>query len=619
MLGSIRAKNTNKTVIWVILALLALGLIGFGGIGQGGGTIRSVAQVGDEKISTDIYAQAMNRALAELSQQMGRTVTAPEAQTFGLQNTVLQNLLTTAALDDETAKLGISIGDEAVREQLINTPAFQGLDGSFDKEAYEFALERTGLSPSEYDKIIRKQASRIFLQAAVVSGVKSQGTQSHVLLQFDRENRNFTWAELTDVALDASIPAPTDAQIKAHYEANSEAYTAPLTREITYAWLNPEMLADQVDVNEDLVKESYDLQSDRYNKSEKRSVGRLVFGTMEEATTARNLLDAGTATFNTLLADRDLTSEDIDLGEIESGSISKAAADVVFATQTLGVVGPVESSVGPALFNINAIMAADITSFENAREEITAELAGESARRLVNDLVPDIDDLLAAGDTLETLAADTDMELGTINLTNETTDGMAAYETFRNIANQTTIGDYPEVHDLTDGGIFALRVDAIVEPTLLPLETVKDQVMSDWKQAETVRLLTIKAETLKTDLELGASFGSLDAHKETNVGRGSFIENTPPALLGEMFNIKAGKASVIPGTESVFVARLSQINDFDTSIAENQALKDTVQQQLDTQIGNDLLTIFANTLREGAGVSINQAAINQINVQLTGG
>ncbi|MBE9476393.1 MAG: SurA N-terminal domain-containing protein, partial [Proteobacteria bacterium] len=487
MLGSVRANNKNKTVIWVILALLALGLIGFGGVGQGGGTIRSVAQVGDQKVSTDIYAQALNRSLSELSQQMGRTVTATEAQAFGVQDTVLQNLLTTAAIDNETDRLGISVGDEAVQVQLLATPAFQGLDGSFDKEAYAFALERTGMSPSEYDNIIRRQASRIYLQAAIVSGLSSQGTQSQAMLEFDRENRDFIWAELTGAALDTPAAEPTDAQVKTHYDANPDNYTAPLTRKITYAWLNPDMLTDQVDVDEELIKESYDLQSDRFNKPEKRSVARIVFGTMEEATDARNLLDAGSATFNTLLADRFLTPADVDLGEVERGGLSKAASDIIFASDTLGVIGPVQSLIGPALFNINAVQAADITLFEDARGEITAELAGEAARRLVIDLVTDIDDMLAAGDTLETLASDTDMELGTIALTNSTTDGIAAYENFRTIANQTKRNDFPEIRDLADGGIFALRVDTIVEPALRPLDTVKDQVIADWKQAETVR------------------------------------------------------------------------------------------------------------------------------------
>lgn len=619
MLGRMRAKNTNKTVVWAILALLALGLIGFGGIGQSGGSIRSVALVGDEKISTDIYAQALNRSLSELSQQLGRTVTAAEAQSFGIQNNVLQNLLTTAALDDETAKLGYSVGDQAVRDQLLITPAFQGIDGSFDKESYEYALERTGLSPSEYDQIIRKEAARVFLQAAVIRGLKSQGTQSQVLLKFGRENRDFTWVELTKAALDAPITEPTDAQLKKQYDADPEAYTAPLTRKITYAWLSPDMLTDQVDVTEDLIRESYDLQADRFNKPEKRSIGRIAFDTMADATTARNLLDSGTATFNTLLADRELTPEDVDLGEVERGGLSKEAADVVFSASALGVVGPIQSSVGPALFNINDILAADITPYEDAREEIKAELAGESARRLVSDLVTDIDDLLAAGDSLETLAADTDMKLGTIDLTSETTESIAAYENFRNVARATNVGDFPEIQDLADGGIFALRVDEIVQPALRPLDTVKDQVIADWKRAETVRLLTLKAEDLKTDLEAGASFGSLDAHIEIDAGRGDFIENTPPALIQEMFKNTLGNVSIIAGADSVFISRLDQIAEFDTDIPENMALRNAVQQQLDTQIGNDLLTIFANTLRENAGVSINQAAINQINTQLTGG
>jgi peptidyl-prolyl cis-trans isomerase D len=619
MLGTMRAKNTNKIIVWAILALLALGLVGFGGVGQSGGAVRSVALVGDEKISTDIYAQALNRSLSELSQQLGRTVTTAEAQSFGIQNNVLQNLLTTAALDDETAKLGYSVGDQAVREQLLITPAFQGIDGSFDKESYEYALERTGLSPSEYDQIIRKEAARVFLQAAVVRGLKSQGTQSQVLLKFGRENRDFTWVELTKAALETPIAVPIDAQSKTHYDANPEAYTAPLTRKITYAWLSPDMLTDKVDVTEDLIRESYDLQADRFNKPEKRSIGRLAFDTMKEATTARNLLDSGTATFNTLLADRELTPEDVDLGEVERGGLFKEAADVIFSATALGVVGPVQSSIGPALFNINAILAADITSYEDAREEITAELAGESARRLVSDLVTDIDDLLAAGDTLETLTADTDMKLGLIDLTSETTDNIAAYENFREVANTTNVGDFPEIQDLADGGIFALRVDEIIQPTLRPLDTVKDQVISDWKRAEAVRLLTLKAEGLKADLEAGASFGSLDTHIEIDTGRGDFIENTPPALLKEMFNNTLGKVSIIVGADSVFVSRLDQVTEFDTSIPENISLRIAVQQQLDTQIGNDLLTIFANTLRENAGVSINRAAINQIDMQLTGG
>ena len=620
MLGSMRANKKNQTVIWIILGLLALGLIGFGGAGIGGGIVRSVGQVGDEKISTETYGQALNTAISNLSQQFGRNVTAAEAQAFGVQNEVIQGLLTTAALDNENNRLGISIGDTAVRGELLNTGAFQGLDGSFDKEAYEFALERANLSPTEYEAILRKQAARGILQTAVINGLKSQGTQTLALLAFDRETRDFTWVELTADLLDTPVASATDAELQTQYAATPAAYTAPLTRKVTYAWLSPDMLANQVDVDETLVRESYDLQSDRFNKPEQRSIQRIVFSSNAEATEARNLLDAGSATFNTLLADRGLTPEDVDLGEITRGSISTDAAQLIFAPDTTtGIVGPVKSSLGPALFRINAILTADITSYEDAHDEIKGELAGEAARRLVSDLVTDIDDLLAAGDTLEALAADTDMQLGEIFLTADTTDGIAAYENFRTFANQTQAGDFPEVRDLADGGIFALRVDAIVQPALRPLADVKDQVEIDHKRTETLRLLSKKAEQLKTDIEAGASYGSLQTHNEKTVRRSGFVENTPSTLVSDVFTLDTGKTIIVAGSESIFIAQLNQINAYDSSTADNQALQNAIQQQIDAQLGNDLLTVFSNALRDTAGVSINQPAINQINVQLTGG
>ncbi len=619
MLGSMRTNKKNQTAVWVILGLLVVGLIGFGGAGAGGGTIRTIATVGDEKVSVDAYAQAVSTSLNSLSQQAGRQLTALEAEQLGLQRQVMEGLLTTAALDDETRKIGISVGDAAVKTELLSTAAFQGIDGSFDKEAYEFSLERARLSTSQYEDILRKQASRTFMQTAVTTGVQSQGTQTKALLSYDRETRDFSWVELSADALDAPIAEPTEEQIKSQYDATPDAYTAPLTREITYAWLSPEMLSDQVDISEALIQESYDLQPERFNKAEKRNLDRIVFGSLEEAETARSELDAGTKTFEDILNERELSASDADLGDVEIGGIAKTAADLIFGNTDTGIVGPVESSLGPALFRINAVLAEDVTPLEDARAEIVGELAGEAARRLVGDLVEEIDDLLAGGATIEELAADTDMEIGKISLSAETSEGIAAYENFRTVANQTTEGDFPEINDLADGGIFALRVDTIKQPALRPIDEVKPQVITDWKAAETVRQLTEKAEDLKDGLNIGGSFGIHAVNNEATVRRSGFIENTPFSLLSNVFELEEKKATVVGGEESVFVVRLDKVNAFDASTDENKALSEAIQQRLDAQIANDLLSTFSNALRANADVSINQEAINQINAQLSGG
>ncbi|PCH94482.1 MAG: peptidylprolyl isomerase, partial [Rhodobacteraceae bacterium] len=381
MLGSMRASKKNQTLVWVIFGLLVIGLIGFGGATSGPGTIRSVAQVGDEKISVDSYVAAVQNRIQVVSQQFGRNLSGPEAQALGVQQAVLSELITSAAIDNEAAKIGLSLGDEAVRSELLTTDAFLGLDGKFNKESYNLVLERSQLSPTQYDEILRKNAARTMVNTAITSGVGAQDSQTLQILTYVAEQRDFSWVELTDSDLDSPITPPNETEIQAQYDTNTATYTAPLTRKITYVLLTPEMLESEAEIDEADLQEAYKLQNDRFNQAERRLVERLVFSDQAEAETARNALDAGTKTFDDLLKERGLSANDADLGEIEINDVSKDAATVVFGSSDAGVVGPVQSSLGPALYRINAILKAESTSFEEARDELTAELAGEITRR----------------------------------------------------------------------------------------------------------------------------------------------------------------------------------------------------------------------------------------------
>jgi hypothetical protein len=84
---------------------------------------------------------------------------------------VLGRLVGEAALEDEAAALGLSVGDETVREQILAIPGFQGVDGSFDREAYRFVLEQNGLSVAEFEEQIRTETAAGLIRQAVVAGV----------------------------------------------------------------------------------------------------------------------------------------------------------------------------------------------------------------------------------------------------------------------------------------------------------------------------------------------------------------------------------------------------------------------------------------------------------------
>ncbi len=159
----------------------------------------------------------------------------------------------------------------------------------------------------------------------------------------------------------------------------------------------------------------------------------------------------------------------------------RAAGEAVFAAESGDVVGPFNSSLGPALFRMNAVLAEQVTTLEEATPDLREELAAEAAREYINDRTDAIIDLLAGGATMADIAERTEMELGTINWTPENTDGIAAYDAFREAAATVQQGAFPEIIDLADGGIFALTLDGITPPTLQPIDDVRDAVSEAWQ------------------------------------------------------------------------------------------------------------------------------------------
>ena len=135
----------GKILMWILMGLLILGLGGFG-VTNLSGTVRSVGSVGDRDIDIDRYARALQEEIRAFEAQTGDGLTFQRARELGIDQAVLARLIAAAALDHETTRLGISMGDANLREQIVDIQAFQGPGGDFDRDTYNFALEQAGLT-----------------------------------------------------------------------------------------------------------------------------------------------------------------------------------------------------------------------------------------------------------------------------------------------------------------------------------------------------------------------------------------------------------------------------------------------------------------------------------------
>ena len=605
-------NNLSQTAVWILLGLLILGLGGFGATNLSG-NVRTVGKVGDKYIDVQVYARALQQEIQAVSAETGSPLSFAQAKEIGLDQAVLSRLVRARALDNEADHMGLSVGDEVIRDEILNIPAFQGLDGSFDREAYSFALERLGTGETEFETQLREEVSRSLLQGAIMSGVKMPDTYARSLMSFLSETRDFTWVRLAINDLDEPLVTPSAQELRSYYDANLDDYQLPETKRISYAVLLPDMILDDIEIEEAQLRAEYDVRADTYIRPERRLVERLVYLDDAAAERAAAQLDVG-STFEALVEERGLTLGDVDLGDVSRLELD-AAGEAVFNAEVGDVVGPLPSSLGPALFRVNAVLPAQTTSYATAEPLIRQDIAMDAARRQLAVLAEEYDNLLAGGATLEELDAETDMRLGSIEWYPALGEDIAAYDGFRDAAAALTAEDFPEIVELDDGGIVALRLEEILPPRPAPFDETRLNVLANWEAEQTEERLTAQAGEILPALKAGESFASkgLDSIIETDLDRQAFVQGTPPSFMNEVFEMEPGEVRTIPSYGSVLIVRLDTVNPLAEN-PETEAETATLSREVGQVLASELFNLFGQDVVVRAGPQINQQALDAVHV-----
>jgi len=612
-----RKKRRGAGVMaWVLMAMLIGGLGGFGVENFGGGA-KSVGQVGDTEITANDYAREVQNQVRALSQQFGTAVSMTDARAMGIDRQALAGLVNRAALDNEADKIGLSIGDAAVAAELGKIAAFRGVDGTFDRAAYGDTLKQNNTNEADFEAGIRRDVARSLLTGAVSGGVVAPAALSDTVFAWAGEKRGLTMLVLDEAALDAPLPAPTDAEVKAHYDANIAAYTRPEAKRIQYAALLPTTLGATMEVPEAEVQAAYDARRDEFVIPEKRLVERLAFADDAAAAEAKARLDKG-ATFEDLVKERGLTLDDVDMGDVTKAELAEAG-DAVFAQQTPGVVGPLPSSLGPALYRMNAVMAAQETTYDEAKPELLKTLQTAAAAKAIAEKVEAIDDLLAGGATLEELSKEFGMELGTTDYAAGAADNdaIASYAAFRKAADAIKEGDFAEATLLDDGGLVAMQMLETVPPTPVPLDKITDRVTEETRAAALTKALAAKATAVKAAVDAGATLESQGAVTAVEPkDRQATLDGAPPSVLAAAFDMAQGEVRLVEEGDFVALLRLDSLVPADAASEDGKALRDAIVENAERDIASDLSALFTGAVSQQAGITLNQAMIEAVNTQL---
>ncbi len=606
----------TRVMSFVLLGMVVIGLGGYG-VSNFGHQVDTVVTVGRAQVSTSQYARALKSQMAQISKQFGQQLTFAQAQMFGLDAQTLQSLISNAALDNEAIRLGLSAGDLQVAQKIATNKAFFNTAGAFDRATYTQLLEQNGLTVKEFETGLRDDLARQMLQAAIVGGVQTPPALTDTLYAYQAEARGFTVLHLTEASLPEKLGIPSDADLNTFYTAHIADFTRPEAKRVSYALLKPSDIAKDQTVEEAEIKAAYDAAIDTYNIPEKRLVERLVYPSQDEAMAAKAKLDAGTP-FEDLVKARGLSLADIDMGDVTRADLGDAGK-AVFALTDPGVVGPLPSNLGPALYRMNTILPAQSTTFEQAHDTLKADLQLAAATKAIADKFEPINDLLAGGATIAETAKDQAMTEGTTDYAKgaDDNDPVTQDPQFTKAVEAMEPGDFAQAISLADGSVMVLAVTETVPPTPVPFDKARDKITAAYHADALAKALTALADA---DLAATKSGTRLEALGITDhiaaTTRNAKLPAIPAEVVAAAFTLKPGDVAKVDANGTVALVRLDRVTPADLTSAESKAAMDNLANQSAQAIAQDAYDLFSTAMTTQGGLTIDQAAITAVQARM---
>jgi len=540
-MASSSGSKMSKFFVWAILLMLIVGLGGFG-IGGFGRSLDKIGSIGNKKISTNDYVNTLRQEISNFERQNGKPISFNEALTLGLDGVAINKLLTTASMDSELSRIGISVGDAEIAKRVSEIPQFFGPDGVFDQDTYRMVISQIGKTVSEFEGELRANLSRDLLRQAVTGGLESTDTYANNIYNYINEERSLRSITLTKNNLQDSSPIPTETELSSFLEDNKESFRELETKVITYSILRPEMLFDQIKVSDKTIKELFDSRASMYNPPEKRRVNRLAFVNKEAASKAYDLIASGKSTFDDLVKERGLSSKDTEIGMLSKQELSPLEGEIVFDLPLNEASSVIESSIGPAIFKVIEIETAVVTPIENVMDELINTLKLEDAKNLITTKKETYEDLLVSGGTLEELATEPGFKIKTMDFTTELSNSLTSDISFFEEAKLITKDYYPTLFDLKDGSIIAIRLDKVLPSFIPELQVIREKVKKDWTSYIISERLTDLATEISKQLRVNPDWKN-SAGKEPKVTKISRLTqnlDTPFPLAQKAFILRLG-------------------------------------------------------------------------------
>jgi peptidyl-prolyl cis-trans isomerase D len=581
----------------------------------------TVAEVGDTTITVEQVRNAYTNEMQRLGRQF-RTVISPEqARAFGLDQQVVNNLVTEAVMAEKAREMGLSVSDQLVAASIMSNPAFKGADGQFNRALFDQALRNANLSEAGFVQEQRAAMARLHLAEAIAGDVTVPAAAKEALHRYANERRAASYVLLTP-GMAGEIPAPSAEQLQTFFNERRSVFVAPEYRAVSVMALDAAALAKPDTVSEADARQRYEQQKARYGSPERRTIQQITFQSQAEAEAAATKIKEG-ATFEAIATERNVSPQDLELGTFTKAEmLDLAVAEATFGLEQGAVSAPIAGRFGPVLVRVTQIQPEAVRPFEEVAAELRQDIAVERAQGQIERIHDEIEDLRAGAKPLADIAREKGLTLvqvpavdasgldkagNPVNIPEKDAVVKAAFATDIGVDNEAL---------RTATGYVWYDVTGIEASREKNLDEVRDQVATQWREDQVAQRLSEKARQMVERLEKNETIEALaqeagaPVKNATDLARNAAKDDLAAETVNRIFAVPVGKAGHgASGTEgrAVFKVTSATVPPLVTTTQQAQ----NTENQIRNGVGDDLISEYIAQVRQELGVTINQQALRQ--------
>ncbi len=629
MLHFIR-ERAQGWVAWFIVGLITIpfALWGVNSYLNGPSEV-VVAKVNGEAISQSEYQTALqqyrDRMRSVLEENYDPALfESPTVKQQVLDRLIVQKLLFMVGLDS-----GLRVTDAALRQIIVNTPAFQK-DGKFNREQYELLLRRAGLTPARYEAQLKRDTIIGQLTQPVQRAAFTTPFEINQVIRLEKQMREIAYGVIDATAYRNQVSV-SDNDVQDYYKTHAAEFMAPERVSVDYIKLSVADLAKNVKVDEQALHDFYANNQDMFvGPPQRRASHILIEGdektALKKISEIKQKLAAGEDFAKLAKAyshDAGSAANGGDLGYFQRGVMDSAFDKAVFAIKEVGqVVGPIKTEFGYHLIKLTGIKPGAGQSFSEARSEVEQRYRLQKAEDEFYDKADKLADLSYENpDSLDVAAQELGLSIqtteafprtgGTTDLTKNKKflDAAFSEDVLANDLNSAVV-------ELDKSDLVVLHKHTHIPAKQLPLDAVAPAIKEQLKFKKAVELAKKEGEKRLAKLKAGEPgdviFGKDKWQDKQLYSRHS--KGVSQQILQHAFAMPRPKAhDVFEGFTAAngnyIVLQLSAVLDGGRADNPNKATKDeieAIQNHLERNNGETELQALIDTIKQQADIEIFQ-------------